>query len=185
YLIYVGSEDPRKDLASLIDALARIRETDHDVELLKIGKAHFADERERLVSRAQMLGVGDALHFLNDVTDEDLPALYSLARVCVMPSLYEGFGFPVLEAMACGTPVVAAEASSLTELVGDAGLLVPPRHPIQLADAISRLLEPAHWSRDWRALGRCRASQFTWERTARQTVEVYEAVRSRRPAHVA
>jgi glycosyltransferase involved in cell wall biosynthesis len=185
YLIYVGSEDPRKDLGTLVDALARVRQAAPDVELLKIGKAHFGDERERLVTRARSLGVLDAVHFLNDVADADLPALYALARVCVMPSLFEGFGFPVLEAMACGTPVVAADASSLPELVGDAGLLVPPRDPARLAGAITSLLDPATWTRDWRAASLQRARQFTWERTARQTVEVYERVHSpRHPATI-
>ncbi|MCC7371770.1 MAG: glycosyltransferase family 4 protein [Chloroflexi bacterium] len=177
YLIYVGSEDPRKDLGSLIDALAQIRQTAPDVELLKIGQAHFADERERLLARARTAGVGAAVHFLNDVSDADLPALYSLASVCVMPSLYEGFGFPVLEAMACGTPVVAADASSLPELVGDAGLLAPPRAPARLAAAVGQMLDVDGWSRDWRAAGLHRASLFTWDRTARQTAEVYEDVR--------
>jgi glycosyltransferase involved in cell wall biosynthesis len=121
YLIYVGSEDPRKNLETLVRALAAVRRTLPDVELIKVGRAHFEDERRRLRELAANLGVLDAIHFLDDVPDDDLPLLYNLADVCVMPSLYEGFGFPVLEAMACGTPVVCANASSLPELVGDAG----------------------------------------------------------------
>ena len=177
YLIYVGSEDPRKDLGTLIDALALVRETEPDAALIKVGSAHFADERERLVSRARARGVADAIHFLNDVSDADLPLLYSLARVCVMPSRFEGFGIPVLESMACGTPVVAADASSLPELVGEAGLLSPPRNPVLLADAICRLLDRARWSRDWRVASLARARTFTWERAARQVLHTYEAAR--------
>ena len=177
YVIYVGSEDPRKDLGTLIDALAIVRESVPDVELIKVGRAHFDRERERLLGRAQARGAGAAIHFLDDVSDDDLPLLYGLAGVCVMPSLYEGFGFPALEAMACGTPVVAADASSLTEVVGDAGVLVRPRDARLLATGICRLIDPGAWSRDWRAAALARAGAFTWERTARLTAEVYEAAR--------
>jgi len=176
YLIYVGSEDPRKDLGTLIDALAVVREAAPDVEMIKIGRAHFDRERERLQVRARARGVASAVHFLNDVSDDDLPLLYGLASVCVMPSILEGFGFPALEAMACGTPVVAADTSSLTEVVGDAGVLVKPQNPGLLAEGIGRLVDASAWSRDWRAAGLARAGQFTWERTARMTVEAYEAV---------
>jgi glycosyltransferase involved in cell wall biosynthesis len=177
YLIYVGSEDPRKDLGTLIDALALIRETAPDVELIKVGDAHFAEERDRLLARARAQGVASAISFLNDVADADLPALYALARVCVMPSVYEGFGIPVIEALACGTPVVASDASSLPELVGDAGLLFPPRRADRLADGIRRLLDRSAWWQDWRAAALSRARDFTWDRAARRTLDVYEQAR--------
>ncbi|HNP71449.1 MAG TPA: glycosyltransferase family 1 protein, partial [Kouleothrix sp.] len=140
YLIYVGSDDPRKNLATLLRALAELRQTQPDVELIKVGRAHFDAERARLRALAAELGLAGAIHWLDDVPERDLPLLYGLADLCVMPSLYEGFGFPVIEAMACGTPVVAANASSLPELLGDAGRLYEPRDVHALAEAIGELL---------------------------------------------
>ncbi|MFN8500896.1 glycosyltransferase family 4 protein [Kouleothrix sp.] len=142
YLIYVGSDDPRKNLATLLRALAELRQTQPDVELIKVGRAHFDAERARLRALAAELGLAGAIHWLDDVPERDLPLLYGLADLCVMPSLYEGFGFPVIEAMACGTPVVAANASSLPELLGDAGRLYEPRDVHALAEAIGELLGP-------------------------------------------
>ena len=102
YLIYVGSEDPRKNLATLVRALAELRRELPDVELIKVGRSHFERERQRLLELATKLEVRSAIHFLEDVSDQDLPLLYNLADLYVTPSLYEGFGFPVLEAMERG-----------------------------------------------------------------------------------
>jgi len=111
---------------------------------------------------------------LGRVTDSDLIGLYNLADVFVFPSLYEGFGFPPLEAMACGTPVVASNAASLPEVVGDAGLLVDPRDPEVMAEAIHRVLQDRDLAEELRRRGLERAQQFTWERAARETLAVYE-----------
>jgi len=177
YLIYVGSEDPRKNVATLVRALAALRQTHPDVELLKVGRAHFAAERRKLVGLAAFLGVGAAIHWLDDVPEADLPGLYSLASVCVMPSRYEGFGFPVLEAMACGTPVVAADASSLPELVGDGGVLASLHAPDGTAftDVLNNLLSDRAVYEDVRARGLARAAQFTWRSTTQAVRAVYAA----------
>ncbi|MHB0869403.1 MAG: glycosyltransferase family 4 protein [Chloroflexota bacterium] len=174
YVIYVGSEDPRKNLAALLRALAEVRHDLPDVELVKVGMARFQAERARLTALAEELGIGAAVRFLDEVPEDDLPLLYNLAELCVMPSLYEGFGFPALESMACGTPVVATDAASLSEVVGDAGLLVQPDTGA-LARGILRLLADRRERARLAGAGRERAACFTWERTARETLRVYGA----------
>jgi glycosyltransferase involved in cell wall biosynthesis len=183
YLIYVGSEDPRKNLDTLIRALALARADTNNVELLKVGRAHFEQERDRLVQLAKRLGVAPALHFLNDVPDEDLPALYRLADICVMPSLYEGFGFPVIEAMACGTPVICSNAASLPELAGDAALLFDPGPDSHqhLARSIIRLLENDNTHAALRSEGLKQAARFTWSETTNRMLALYQELGSRVP----
>jgi glycosyltransferase involved in cell wall biosynthesis len=173
YLIYVGSEDPRKNLPALVRALAEVRRAAPDVEFIKVGRAHFASERQRLSELAVRLGVRQAIHFLDDVPEDDLPALYNLADVCVMPSLYEGFGFPALEAMACGTPVVCARASSLPEVVGTAGALVDPHDELALARTLAALLADEERRRQLGRGGREQAARFTWDRAVSETQRLY------------
>ena len=175
FLIYVGSEDPRKNLDTLLRALAEVRGRLPDVELIKVGRAHFDHQRARLTRLANELEVRSAVHFLDDVPEDDLPLLYNLAEVCVLPSLYEGFGFPVVEAMACGTPVVYARAASLPELVGEAGLLFEPASSGGLAAAVVRLLEHRVAQETARAMGLARARGLGWGRTVDQTIGVYRA----------
>ena len=173
YLIYVGSEDPRKNLVTLLRALPVIRREFPEVALLKVGRAHFADERERLLNLAAELGLSSAIYFLDDVLEDDLPLLYNLADLCVMPSRYEGFGFPVLEAMACGTPVVCAEASSLPEIAGDAAMLFDPNDEYSLALAVVRCLADFLRYQHMVSKGLRHAATFTWEQTTRQTLNLY------------
>jgi glycosyltransferase involved in cell wall biosynthesis len=173
YLIYVGSEDPRKNLPALVRALAEVRRAAPDVEFIKVGRAHFDSERRCLSELAGRLGVRQAIHFLDDVPEDDLPALYNLAEVCVMPSFYEGFGFPALEAMACGTPVVCAHASSLPEIVGTAGALVDPHDELALARMLTVLLGDEERRRRLGQGGRKQAAGFTWERAVSETQRLY------------
>ncbi len=121
------------------------------------------------------LGVQEAVRFLPGVAEADLPALYSGAEVFVFPSRYEGFGLPVLEAMACGAPALASNTSSLPEVVGDAGLLVDPT-PEALAAGLERLLGDDTLRAELRTAGLCRAAQFSWRKTAEATLAVYEQV---------
>ena len=114
--------------------------------------------------------------FTGYVPEADLPALYSAADLFVFPSLYEGFGLPPLEAMACGTPVVCSNSSSLPEVVGDAAVTVDPYDVEALAQAMHRVLSDANLRDELRAKGLARTAQFTWERTARETWRVYEKV---------
>ncbi len=136
YLLYVGSEDPRKNLVTLIEAFAQMNQHQSNVRLLKVGRGHFTDQRARLLEMIARLGLQDKIHFIDEVPDDDLALFYNLADVLVMPSFYEGFGFPVLEAMTCGTPVVVSAAASLPEVVGPVGMVVDP-HDFQ---ELSRVL---------------------------------------------
>ncbi len=124
YVLAVGSEDPRKNLPALVRAVALARERLPDLELVKAGAAHHEDERLRLRALAEELGIAEAVHFLDSVPEAHLPPLYCASRVLAMPSLYEGFGLPVLEAMACGVQVVIANRTSLPEVGGELALSV-------------------------------------------------------------
>jgi glycosyltransferase involved in cell wall biosynthesis len=173
YLIYVGSEDPRKNLVTLVRALAQLRREFPDVELIKVGRSHFNRERQRLIELATQFEVRTAIHFLEDVPEDDLPLLYNLADLCVMPSLYEGFGFPVLEAMACGTPVVYAHAGSLPEIAGNGGVPVFPCDVDTLAGTLLALLKSRDKQQLLRRTGRDRAARFKWTTTIQSTTAVY------------
>jgi glycosyltransferase involved in cell wall biosynthesis len=173
YVVYVGSEDPRKNLSALWRAFAAVHARHPEARLLKIGAAHHQAERGRLEELGRTLGIAPAVRFLGQVPDEELRALYGAAAVCVVPSLYEGFGLPVLEAMACGVPVVASNRTSLPEVAGDAALVVEPL-PAGLATAIERVLGDPALQGELRARGLERARAYSWRRTAEQTAAAYE-----------
>jgi glycosyltransferase involved in cell wall biosynthesis len=173
YLIYVGSEDPRKNLVTLVRALSLVRRELPEVELIKVGRSHSDEGRQCLVGLATELGLLKAIHFLEDVQEEHLPQLYNLAELYVTPSLYEGFGFPLLEAMACGTPVVYADAGSLPEIAGSAGLAVAPINADSLASGLLSLLRQKDKQSALRAAGRERAASFTWTASTQSILAVY------------
>jgi glycosyltransferase involved in cell wall biosynthesis len=178
FVLTVGSMEPRKNLPRLLEAIQRLRR-DRDtakVVLVHVGPAGWlADDLPRTV---QALGLADAVRFLGYVPREDLAALYGLARVFAYPSLYEGFGLPIIEAMACGCPVVTSNLSSLPEVAGDAATLVDPGSAEEIAGAIADLWTDEARRRTLASRGRARAACFTWQRTARETGAVYEAVAS-------
>jgi glycosyltransferase involved in cell wall biosynthesis len=181
FLVYVGSEDPRKNLGTLLRALAAIRRELPDVELIKVGRAHFERERQGLLELATTLGIRGAIHFLEDVPEDDLPLLYNLADLYVTPSLYEGFGFPILEAMACGTPIVCAEAGSVPEIVGSAAVQVSPCDVETLASTVVALLRDSERRSQLRLRGQKKAAGFTWNATIDRTATIYEAASARHP----
>jgi glycosyltransferase involved in cell wall biosynthesis len=176
YVLYVGSENPRKNLPRLIRAFARIREALPEARFIKIGSPEFLPQAEQLHGLIQEMGLADSVLFFEHIPDQDLALFYNLAEVFVFPSLYEGFGLPALEAMACGTPVVCSNAASLPEVVGDAAVMVDPYDVDALAEAMSRVLAHGDLRRELRQRGLERCRQFTWERTARETVAVYQEV---------
>ena len=175
YLLYVGTIEPRKNLLTLLRAYDELlRSTQHKPQLvLAGGKGWLYDEVFQLVSE---LKLQDQVKFTGYVADEDLPALYSGAQAFVYPSLYEGFGLPPLEAMACGTPVITTNVTSLPEVVGDAGLLHAPDDTHALTQAMVTLLGDADARYHYKLAGLERAQQFTWERAARETQAVYDEV---------
>jgi glycosyltransferase involved in cell wall biosynthesis len=173
YLLFVGTLEPRKNLIRLIRAYRRAA---FAVPHALVLAGQLGWRSERLNREVAISGRGQVV-LTGHVPATDLDALYRGADAFCYPSLYEGFGLPVLEAMARGVPVVTSTASSLPEVAGDAAILVEPRSVRELAAAIERVLTDRDEAERLGAMGRDRAARFTWERTARMTLDVYEAVR--------
>ncbi len=173
FILYVGTIEPRKNLTALLEAFHHLLAT-HDLRLVIVGKKGWL--YEGFFRRLRELGLGNRVIFTGYVPDEDLPAIYSAAELFVFPSLYEGFGLPVLEAMACGVPVICSNTSSLPEVAGDAALLVDPTDVRALAGAMEQALTDEALRVTLRARGIERAQRFTWARAAQETMQVYENV---------
>jgi glycosyltransferase involved in cell wall biosynthesis len=171
FILYVGTLEPRKGIDTLIDAIAALP-AKTSLPLVLAGKKGWY--WDRIQSRLQANNMQHRVHLLGYVSDEDLPTLYSAASVFAFPSRYEGFGLPVLEAMACGTPVITTNVSSLPEVVGDAAIQVPPDQPDALAHALHHVLSDPTLAQTMKDAGLARARGFTWERTARETIAVYK-----------
>lgn len=172
YVLAVGTLEPRKNYPALIRAFAQARQAARlPHALVIVGRKGWV--YEPIFAAVDALNLRDELLFPGFVPDEDLPVLYSAADVLVTPSFYEGFGLPALEAMACGTPVIVSDVSSLPEVVGDAGLRVDPRDEDGLADAIVRIIGDSALRADLRAAGLARARQFAWDKAARELLAVY------------
>lgn len=175
YLLFISTIQPRKNVARLIEAFARARTRlgpRCDLRLVLAGKPGWLTAQ--IERRAAELGIAEAVQFVGYVADADLPALLSGALGYVVPSLYEGFGMTVLEAQACGTPVLASNTSSLPEVVGDAGLLVDPHDVAAIAEGIERLATDAALREQLRERGLRHVAGWTWQRTARETLTVLE-----------
>ena len=175
-LLFVGTIEPRKNLTTLLRSYALLREWIQPPPLVIAGAKGW--QHEEVFSLAQELELLDELLFPGFIPRDELPLWYNAADLFVYPSLYEGFGLPPLEAMACGTPVVTSNTSSLPEVVGDSGLLVDPTDAEEIAQAMQRLLTDSSLQDELTNKGLERARAFTWQRTARETVEVYDRVLS-------
>jgi glycosyltransferase involved in cell wall biosynthesis len=178
YILAVGNLQPRKNISRLVEAYASLRvESDSLPRLVIVGRAQWrASEVYRTVERS---GLQEQVRFTGYVPDEDLVPLYSGSEVLVYPSIYEGFGLPILEAMACGTPVITSRTSSMPEVAGDAALLVDPYSTAEIAETISLVLTNENLKQDLAKRGLKRAAQFTWEQTAQETLSVYRQVANR------
>jgi glycosyltransferase involved in cell wall biosynthesis len=170
YILFVSQLFPYKNAETLIDAYAQLRRQGFAGELVLLGR-DFLGTQAKLKAQVERLGIADSVRFLGFVELEDLPCLYCGASVFVYPSLMETFGKPLVEAMQCGVPIVAANTSCIPEVVGDAGLLVGAKDAAAMADAIRRAMDPATRA-ELTARGRQRASLFTYENTAKQTLEI-------------
>ncbi len=173
YILSVGTLQPRKNFSRLIEAMAHI--SDPDIELLIVGKKGWL--YDEILGAPKKFGVENRVRFLDFVPDEALPSLYTHAKCFVLPSLYEGFGLPVLEAMAHGTPVVVSSGSSLPEIAGDAGIYVDPSDVSSIIDGINRALTESAADRKARIQqGLQRVKEFTWEGAAAKVMDVLEDV---------
>jgi len=174
FALVVGARRPHKNLTRLVEAFASLTPSlPHHLVFAGQADPRFADEARQGVNR-HTAALSSRVHFLDWVPEADLPVLYSLADVVVMPSLVEGFGLPALEAMACGTPVIAANASSLPEVVGNAGLLADPHSVRALSESLRAVLTDGVLRRNLAAAGHRRAARFRWTKAARRALRLYE-----------
>jgi glycosyltransferase involved in cell wall biosynthesis len=183
YFLYVGTLEPRKNLPRALRAFARVAPTLRDHSFVLVGQPGWQYEAVlREASRPELAG---RVTFVGYVPEEDLPALYSHATALVYPSLYEGFGLPVVEAMACGTPVLTSRSSSLAEIAEGAARLVDPADEAALTAGLLDLATDRDLAADLAARGRARAAEFSWDRTGRETAAAYrEAFEDARGAKV-
>ncbi len=174
YVLAVGNLQPRKNLGRLIDAFAMLRRSRPELphRLVLVGKAAFrhSETHERVRER----GLEDRVIFTGYVPNEDLPALYGNAAVFAYPSLYEGFGLPVAEAMACGAPVLTSDRASLPEVAGDGAVLVDPENTSSIQEGLLRILADPALAGTLAARSTQRAQTFTWESAARTTLACFE-----------
>ncbi|MDH7488469.1 MAG: glycosyltransferase family 1 protein [Anaerolineae bacterium] len=178
YILFVGTLEPRKNVVRLVEAFALLKKQDLPHKLVLAGGKGWM--YEPIFAAVERLGLASDVIFPGFVPRQELPLWYNGAAGFVYPSLYEGFGLGPLEAMACGTPVVVSDRASLPEVVGDAGLTVPPDDVSALAEAMAAILREPSLAAQLRERGLRRAGEFTWERTAQATVQAYECVMSER-----
>lgn len=174
FILAIGSADPRKNIATLVQAYALLPASLREqFRLVIVWTHHFlADEMAKQVEK---MGLTDQVQFLKHVSNEDLVMLYNTAALFVFPSRYEGFGLPPLEAMACGTPVVASDNSSIPEIAGDAALYFQSEDATQMAYTISKVLTDPNLIQDLVEKGYRRVAIFSWQKCARETIQVYHA----------
>lgn len=171
FVLYVGTIEPRKNLSRLVDAFADARARGIPHHLVCVGPYGWSSRD--LAGRVERLGLSDLVHFTGYAKFEDLPALYNLADLFVFPSLYEGFGLPVVEAMASGIAVITSSTSSLGEIAGDGATTIDPTNTEALADAIVRLATDEELRRDLGRRGLHRSRMFSWTQTAKEMLAVY------------
>jgi len=175
YFLYVGTLEPRKNLVRLVKAFDLVRrKSPGNIQLVLAGGKGW--KYEEIFDEIRKLNLHDSVRQLGYLPDEDLPGLIRGARAMVYPSLYEGFGLPPLEAMAVGTPVLTSNTSSLPEVVGEAAVMVDPEDIEGMAVAMERLWTDETWRESLRIKGYQQAQQFSWERSARQTMDLYHSL---------
>ena len=173
YVLSVGTIQPRKNYQMLIRAFAPIARQ-HPFDLAIAGGKGWLEEEMKAEAARQ--GIADRVRFLGFVDDEHLPALYSAASLFVFPSLYEGFGLPVLEAMACGVPAIISNSSSLPEVGGEAALQLPPQSPDAWSSGMDSVLSDRNLAAEMIEAGFLQVQQFSWQKAARQLLGIYDAL---------
>ena len=178
YFLYLGTLQPRKNLVRVVEAFARLESLTANLHLVLVGKKGWL--YDDLFARVEALGLNDRVVFTGYIADDDKAPLLSGALALVYPSLYEGFGLPVLEAMACGIPVLTSNASSLPEVAGSAALLVDPLDVDAIADAMSRLINDVDLRNMLVEKGYAQIAEFSWAKAAHEILQVLESVASNR-----
>jgi glycosyltransferase involved in cell wall biosynthesis len=177
FLLFLGTIEPRKNIATLVDVLRVLRQQGYMHRLLVVGRKGWL--YQSTFDHVKKNGMESEVEFLDFIPDEELAVLFAACDAFVFTSLYEGFGLPPLEAMACGAPVVCSNISSLPEVVGDAALLVEPKNVGEIVAAVERVITDGALRDELRAKGIAQAAKFSWERAARETLHVYEKVWTR------
>lgn len=172
YVLYVGTLEPRKNIGVLLQAFAELK----DKETLLVLAGAKGWMYDQIFSLVTQLGIESRVKMLGYVENDDLPVLYTEAQVFVYPSLFEGFGLPVLEAMQCGAPVITTNVSSLPEVIGDAGITLSPDDMAGLAAALTRVLSEPELREEMRGKSLAQAARFSWHKTAQLTAEAYQSV---------
>ena len=174
FILYLGTIEPRKNLPILIRAYRQLVNSGTSHKLVLVGK--YGWMYEDVLDLVDELGLEDKVFFAGYVPQDDLPLVYNLASLFVYPTIYEGFGLPALEAMACGVPVITSQIASLPEIVGDAGILIPVNNVEALSEAMSRVLGDSTLREKLIKDGQLRSTKFSWDRTAQLTWQVYMQV---------
>jgi glycosyltransferase involved in cell wall biosynthesis len=174
FVLYVGLIEPRKNLPLLIRVYRQMAAQGTPFDLVLAGRLGW--NYQEVLESIERFGLRDRVHMPGYIAQEDLPFVYNLASLFVYPTTYEGFGLPVLEAMACGVPVITTRISSLPEIVGDAGELLPENDEAAFRKAVLRLLNDSDLHEQRKIAGLSQAAKFTWERTARLTLQIYYKV---------
>jgi len=177
FILFLGVLEPRKNIPGLIKAFSRLKKNSNlSCKLVIGGGRSYGWKNEEIFRVIEYLGLGKEVIFTDFVLESDLPALYNLADLFVLPSFYEGFGLPILEAQACGCPVITSNISSMPEVGGDAALFVDPNDVEELASAMRRVLTDDKLRAEMIKKGFENAKHFSWEKTAQETLEVFEEV---------
>jgi len=175
-ILYVGSEEPRKNLETLVEAIAYIRQEIPDIVLLKVGSPGMGGDRKKTLTLIKTHHLEDNVIFTGDVSEYKLAKYYNIADLFVFPSLYEGFGLPIIEAMACGCPVIASNTSSIPEVVGNAAIMVNSSNPKEIAKAALDLLTQEEKRMEVIEKGLSRVLKFDWDAAAKKTILIYESM---------
>ncbi len=174
YFLFTGVLSPRKNVEIILSAFKKVKDQKqyNDYKLIIVGRKGWL--YENIFRKAKDLNLKEEVRFIDHVLEEDLPVLYDLAQCYLFPSLYEGFGLPILEAMACGCPVITSNVSSMPEVAADAALLINPLNEDELVTAIKKINEDPACARNLREKGYEQVKKFSWEKTAQETLKVYQ-----------
>lgn len=175
FFLYVGTLEPRKNITMLLNAYQQYRHQGGNASLILVGQLGWMVDD--LIRKLQDPRIESQIRWLGYIPQEDLPGIYNLALGLIYPSYYEGFGLPPLEAMACGTPVITTAIGSLMEIVGEAGMLVPPGDELAMTQAMLKIWSKTDLRQQFRKLGIERAAMYSWQNTAQQTLAIYRQCR--------